>query len=420
MMKSIKPSEVKGTVYAPPSKSMTIRALAAGLLSEGTTEIINPSFCDDSKRAMGIAESLGAKIEINKERNRIFVKGNSGIRESTLDNKLECGESGLCMRMFAPIACLSQREFILTGQGSIFSRPMKMLEDLTDLGASCKTENGFPPLVVKGPIRGGRITTNASLSSQFLTGLLFALPLCLDDSIIDVKALKSKPYIKMTISLLNAFGISITHNEDMDRFTIRCEHVYRPFIYKVEGDWSGAAFLLVAGALAGSVSIKGLDLNSPQADKDIVEVLKVAGAKITIDNDCVKAERNRLCAFRFDATHCPDLFPPLVALASACEGKSKIYGSMRLIHKESNRGDALSSEFAKLGIKVEQFPDRIEVTGGKAKGGIVKSHNDHRIAMACAIAGLRGVDETKIEDWECVSKSYPDFFSHLKILKGDI
>ncbi len=419
-MKSIRPSEINGGIYAPPSKSMTIRAIAAALLSEGTTEIINPSFCDDSQRAMGIAESLGAKIKIDREGSRIVVEGNPGLKGPILDKKLECGESGLCMRMFAPIVCLSQKEFTLTGQGPLLKRPMKMLEDLTLLGASCKTEKGFPPIVVKGPIRGGKITTDASVSSQLLTGLLFALPLCLYDSIIDVIDLKSMPYVRMTLSLLNAFGISITHNKAMNRFTVRGNQRYRPCIYRVEGDWSGAAFILVAGAIGGSVFVKGLDLDSPQADKAILEVLKNSGARVTIDNDSVIVERDRLCAFQFDATHCPDLFPPLVALASACEGKSIIYGSMRLRHKESNRSNALASEFAKLGIKVEQFSDRIEVTGGKVKGGSINPHNDHRIAMACAVAGIKGMDETKIEDCDCVSKSYPDFFSHLEMLKGGI
>jgi 3-phosphoshikimate 1-carboxyvinyltransferase len=199
----------------------------------------------------------------------------------------------------------------------------------------------------------------------------------------------------------------------MNQFFIKGNQLYKPCAYTVEGDWSGAAFMLVAGAIGGSITVKGLCEQSCQGDRAILNVLEEAGAQIDVNENSISVHQRNLKAFQFDATECPDLFPPLVALAANCEGKSTIYGAQRLIHKESNRALALVSEFAKLGTEIELHKDKIDVKGAQLKRAVISSHNDHRIAMACAVAALKGDGEVAIDCPSCVFKSYPTFFEDL-------
>jgi 3-phosphoshikimate 1-carboxyvinyltransferase len=412
-MKSITRSTIRGSVSAPASKSMMGRAVAAALLADGISVIRNPSSCDDARSALDIIRALGA---VMSEGEKVAIRGTGKRLLYPTKGSLDCRESGLCMRMFTPIAALLDREVALSASGSLCSRPMGMVEGLGALGVVCSTDRGHAPIIVRGPMEGGDITVDASVSSQFLTGLLIALPLCEADSRISVTGLKSTPYVRMTLSLLEKFGVTITHDEGLTEFVVKGGQEYQPATYTVEGDWSGAAFLLVAGALAGSVTVTGLDLASAQADRAIVEVLEMAGATLRTGTDCVTVEKGELKAFHFDATDCPDLFPPLVALASGCVGKSEIVGLERLAHKESDRAKALSSEFGKLGISVRQHGSTMEVRGGAVHEGEVNAHNDHRIAMACAVAALRAEGCVAITGETCVTKSYPDFFSDLAAL----
>lgn len=412
-MKSITRSTISGSVAAPASKSMMGRAVAAALLADGISVIRNPSYCDDARTALDIIGALGA---VMSEGEKLAIRGTGKRLLYPKKGSLDCRESGLCMRMFTPIAALLDREVALYASGSLCSRPMGMAEGLGALGVVCRTDRGHAPIRVRGLMKGGDITVDASVSSQLLTGLLMALPLCETDSRIAVTGLKSTPYVRMTLSLLEGFGVTITYDEGLTEFVVKGGQEYRPASYTVEGDWSGAAFLLVAGALAGSVTVTGLDLASPQADRAIVEVLETAGAAVRTGTDCVSVEKRELKAFHFDATDCPDLFPPLVALASGCAGKSGIVGLERLVHKESNRAEALASEFSKLGILVEGVGNTMQVRGGTVRGAQVESHNDHRIAMACAVAALRAEGNVAITGEACVTKSYPDFFFDLAAL----
>jgi 3-phosphoshikimate 1-carboxyvinyltransferase len=295
---------------------------------------------------------------------------------------------------------------------------MEMVESLTALDVFCTTESGHAPILVKGPMKGGRIHTDASVSSQFLSGLLMALPLCGKRSVVTVSGLASAPYVRMTVALLRLFGVRIEHDDGLEEFVIEGNQAYRPSVYAVEGDWSGASFLLVAGAIAGSVTVRGLNPESFQADRAIAGVLSVAGAHVETGHDCISVETGALKPFEFDASGSPDLFPPLVALASNCGGKSVIHGLGRLTYKESDRASALHREFKKLGIRVRMEGNTMEVYGGAAQGAFVDSHNDHRIAMACAVAGLRARGDVVISGSACVSKSYPAFFSDLEALRA--
>ena len=412
MKKVVSSSTIEGTVNAPASKSVMIRAVAASLLASGVSRIANPSFCDDGLVALRIAETLGA--EIDKSDSAVTVSGNGDLRQKRIKgNILDCGESGLCMRMFAPIAGLLEQEITLEAGGSLRSRPMTMVQELAQLGVICATNGGFAPITVKGRMGAGRVHISGSESSQFLTGLLMALPLCPGGSAVTVPDLKSRPYVELTVDVMRRFGVAVRHDEGLTDFHIKGIGHYSAQDITVEGDWSGAAFLLVAGALAGSITVNGLNADSRQADKAVTEALIRAGSRMKVVGDSVSVSNDKLEAFDFDASNCPDLFPALAVLAGACAGKSVIYGADRLKYKESDRASALASELAKLGIRIDVCENRMEITGGAYHGATIDSHNDHRIAMACTVAALRGKGEVVIENAECVSKSYPSFFEDL-------
>jgi 3-phosphoshikimate 1-carboxyvinyltransferase len=410
MERYVDPSAIKGKIKAPASKSMTQRAIAAALLANGQSIIHNPSYCDDSLAAMSIAVGLGARVE--PEANELKINGSVELKEP----KLNCGESGLAIRMFSPIAALYPTEITMVGANSLKKRPMIMIEEaLKQLGVKCSSTGGFLPLTIHGPIKGGFCEIDGSVSSQLLTGLLMALPLATKDSEIKVNNLKSKPYIDMSIRLLSSFGIKI-HNTDYKQFRIPGNQKYTPVSYTVEGDWSGGAFLLVAGAINGNLSVMGLNKESLQSDRAIISALEKAGAHIKISENQIDISKSELKAFDLDATDCPDLFPPLVALASSCTGVSTIKGVSRLKHKESNRGETLKEEFGKMNIKIEIKDDVMSITGGKPQGAHVESHEDHRIAMAVAVTALGASGRVYIRDSQCVVKSYPGFFDDLRTL----
>ena len=408
MERSVEPSSVRGEIKAPPSKSMTQRAIAAAILADGQSLLINPSYCDDSLAAMSIAVSLGARVEPHPD--KMMITGCGELKEK----KLNCGESGLAIRLFSPIAALFDEEITMTGAGSLKKRPMNMIVDaLNQLGVKCSGTDGFLPLTIKGPIKGGRCEIDGSVSSQLLSGLLMALPLADDNSAIKVNNLKSKPYIDMTIEVLKAFGINII-NENYGLFRVPGQQKYLPVTYSIESDWSGGSFLLVAGAINGNINVSGLRTDSFQSDIGILKALEKAGAIMKISENKIEVSKSDLKAFEFDATESPDLFPPLVALASYCKGVTRLKGASRLRHKESDRAMSLSEEFGKMNIKVEVSDDYLIVTGGKVQGARVNSHDDHRIAMAEAVAALGASDTVFIKDSHCIVKSYPGFFDDLR------
>jgi 3-phosphoshikimate 1-carboxyvinyltransferase len=408
MKQVIRNGKINGKIKAPSSKSEFQRALAISLLSNGNS-CLKFSHClaDDVTSAINIIKSLGAKVNINN--NKILIKGGIEI----VNNNLNVGESGLGIRMFSPIACLSNSEILITGLGSLKIRPIGMLiKPLKSLGVSIKTNNGLLPIKVSKSLLGGNTELDGSVSSQFLTGLLIALPKAKNDSIIKVGNLKSIPYIDMTIDILSKAGIQIKH-DSYNIFKIKGNQIYKPLNINIEGDWSGAAFMAVAGAIGGNISISNLNSNSKQADVKILEALRDVGAHFSFNDTTLNVKKVNLKAFSFDATHCPDLFPPLVVLAANCKGISKIKGVNRLTFKESNRAKVLKSMFFKLGINITIEDDIMFITGGKINGTEVSSHNDHRIAMAAAIAGINSTEEITITGSDCVSKSYPEFFSTL-------
>ncbi len=401
------PHSINKTIQAPASKSIMQRIIAGAVLADKETIILQPSFCDDCKAALGIARSLGCEIIREDNKIRIIPK------KKNVKDTIHCGESGLAVRMFSPIIALLGKDFLINGEASLLNRPIKGVEEaLKQGGVQCVSNAGYLPLQISGSLKGGIYHIDGSMSSQVLTGLLTALPYAAENSTIYVDNLKSIPYINLTISILKKFGIDIRH-ENYRVFHIKGNRHYTGQTFSIEGDWSGAAFLLAAGLIAGKTEVCGLNTESKQADIGIIEAIKKAGGSIIVKEDKIICEKSDLKAFEFDASHCPDLFPPLAVMAAYCKGKSRIYGVSRLKHKESNRAETLVQAFSKIGVRIAVKDDCMLIEGGKVQGGTVCSHNDHRIAMAAATAALSSEKEIIIKDAQCINKSYPEFYTAL-------
>lgn len=416
MQVTVSPATIKGSVTANPSKSAMQRAVAAALLAKGKTIIRNPGLSNDCLAALEVAENLGAKI---KREHDFFEITSNGVHP--FYDEINCGESGLGIRMFTPIAALSSLPITIEGHGSLTTRPMDFFEQvLPQLDVKCTTNGGKLPLLIQGPLQPKDITIDGSLSSQFLTGLLMAYGAAAENVTITVKDLKSKPYIALTLQLMAHFGVRV-EEKNFETFHFGPQQAYKSCDYTVEGDWSGAAFLLVAAAVAGKAEVQHLNTSSAQSDKAILEALEKAGTQMMSGVFTVNIVKGDLKAFEFDATDCPDLFPPLVALAANCNGTTKIKGVGRLAHKESDRGLTLQQEFGKMGISIDLEGDLMLVHGGTGiKGAQVHSHNDHRIAMACAVAALTADGPVVIDNAEAINKSYPEFYDHLELLGAHV
>ena len=413
MKTTILKGRIAGSITAPASKSYAQRAVAAALLAGGETTLTHLDLCNDTRAALDVARRLGASV--SHEGTTYTIRG----RLNPVSTKLNIGESGLATRLFTPIASLCHMPITINGEGSILRRPIEMMEEpLQALGVEVISNGGYLPISVKGPMRGGEIHVDGSLSSQFITGLLMALPLSPNDTVLHVENLKSRPYVDMTIDLAARFGVAIEHN-NYEQFYIAGGQHYTPCTYNIEGDWSGASCLLVAGATAGSITIRNLNHISLQADLAIIEALARAGAEIITTNSSVTVHGGPLHAFEFDATDCPDLFPALAALAASCEGTSVLTGTQRLTYKESNRAETIAEVFGRLGIGVDLSEENtMRITGGPVSSAVVDSHNDHRIAMAAAVAALSSDDSVVIEGADAADKSYPNFWNDLDTLRS--
>lgn len=423
MKKSLGRSAIGGSITAPPSKSSMQRAIACASLAHGESLLSNPSDSADCRAALGVAAGLGAAL--GQRGGRLSIRGaRRKVADAVSDSApriLSCGESGLCMRMFSPIAALFPGETLLEAEGSLRKRPLAMLDGaLEALGASCRSTGGFAPVSVRGPLHGGVASVDGSESSQFITGLLIALAAAEGDSRIQVEGMVSGGYVELTIDTMRAFGVEVGRPSGSS-FTVAGGQVYKPAGFEVEGDWSGAAFLVVAASIAADrapLRIAGLRLRSSQPDLAILEAARAAGASIQRGVDWVEVGRSRLDAFSFDATDCPDLFPPLVALAAVCEGESVLRGARRLRAKESDRATALAEAFGRLGALVRVEGDLMMITGRpRLEACPIDSHGDHRIAMAAAVAALAAEGRVEIEGAECVAKSWPHFFEDLDGLR---
>ena len=413
MKQVISSRELKGIIAAPSSKSDGQRAILAAGLSKGITTINRIGQSDDEQSMLQNIDQLGATIQtISGDRTEVH-----GIQQFPNQAELNAGESGLGMRLITGVCAGQEGKFTINGEGSLLKRPQLFFEEhLTQMGVRVLSNNGFLPITVCGKMIGGKVEIDGSASSQFLSGMLMSLPLIQEDSTLIVRNLKSIPYVQMTLNTLHSFGIEVIH-ENFERFSIAGNQSYSCNEYSIEGDWSSASYWLVASALGDSVSISGLNLESAQADKALLQMLEDANCSLDFSNDSISVDGSNRTSFNVDATHCPDLFPALVTLAAFCDGVSTISGVHRLKNKESDRGTVLQEEFGKLGLKIELLGDEMRIHGGrKLTAAPVDSHNDHRIAMCLAIVGTKIDGEMTISGAEAISKSYPGFWDDFSAL----
>ncbi len=409
------------SLCAPSSKSHGIRALCAAAMAGGSSTLSNPPRCEDFGVAIGICEALGARV--THRPGALEVQGTGGRWRPLAGGRstvLDCGESALCMRLFACVAAALGGPFRLEARGSLRTRSMaSLIHALRDLGVTCSGQDDRPPLELRGPPSRDRILLDASGSSQVLTGLLMAGPLLTGPLRIEARGLVSRPYVGLTTSVLRTAGVTVSSSEATDRFSVGPPG-YRPLDLRVACDWSAVAMLLVAGATTGEVEISGVEMGSDQGDEAVLGVLRSAGAELVCQGDRVRVSHRPLHAFHFDATHHPDLFPPLAVLAAACDGRSTIAGVGRLRDKESDRALALQQELGALGVRVQLAGDTMEITGGPVRAAPLDAHGDHRIAMALAVAALRADGPCPLRGASHVAKSYPRFFHDLSILCGGL
>ena len=396
-------------VIVPASKSYAQRAILAASLGHSACTIENCGASDDVNHIIRIAEQLGCRIERKENAVILYPRQREPMRD------LNCGESGLGIRLTTSIASTFGGKFNISGSGSLSKRPMTDFEQfLPKLGVEFKSNGGFLPLQINGKLKGGELSVDASSSSQFASGLIMSLALAKEDSIVHLQNLVSAPYLEMTLALLKDFKLEFS-NSDLKTIVIKGNQEYQnPTLYKVEGDWSAAAFWVIYGALYSPIEIQGCGENSLQADKAILTVLKMAGGSYEWDNDILKIKPTDLKAFEFDASECPDLFPILATLAAAINGTSIIHGTRRLVNKESNRALVIQKEFSKLGLSIDLQEDMMIIKAQSTlKSATVDSNNDHRIAMACAIAASLTPNGIQISNPSAINKSYPEFWQTL-------
>jgi len=409
-IKSIKPFKFSGKLNAMTSKSFLQRAMALASLANGVSVLTNVQWSADGLAAADAVHQLGADVQ--EEFRKLTITPNTSSSEE--DILLNIGESGLGLRMFSGLASLKNQAVTITGKGSILERPIApVMETLSACDVEVYSKAGKLPITISGKLKGGNYTVDGSFSSQILTGLLISLPLADGDTKLHVKNLKSIPYIDMTLELVQLFGAEITH-DDYKTFHIKGNQSYDGTSYAVEGDWSGMANHVVGAAISGSATILGLNEHSLQADKAILTALERTGASVDWNNGSITVKQVQNLPFELDATHSPDIFPPLVVLACAAEGVSRITGIHRLMHKESDRLAALIETFGKLRVTLTTEGDTLLVHGtGSVSAGTIHSFNDHRIAMAGCIAACISDGPIQIEKSDAVKKSYPLFFEEL-------
>ncbi len=417
---TIKPKTLSGNVRIPPSKSLGHRGIISASLSKGISKISNVQFSKDIVATLDIMEQLGA--EIKKHEDELIIDGRFMFTNIKKNMTLRCNESGSTLRFLIPIALVKEGSYIFDGKGKLTTRPLTSYYEIFDeKGISYSTTEGGLPLSVNGKLQSGAYRLRGDISSQFITGLLFALPLLEGDSeIIITTELESKAYIDLTIDVLNNFGIDID-NQDYKTFKIKGNQSYSPGDFYIEGDYSQGAFFLVAGAIGCDIKCNGLRADSLQGDKAIISILRQMGCSIEEKDGYIKALPSKTKGIDIDVSQCPDLVPILGVLGSLSEGTTRILNAKRLRIKECDRLNATALELNKLGARITELEDSLIIEGVDGfTGGQASSHNDHRIVMALAMAATRASDNVVIESPMAIEKSYPKFFNDYIKLGGDL
>lgn len=405
------PKKYKGNILIPSSKSDTQRALLAASLSNGKSILKNVGISEDDKAMLSTIKQLGASVKSINE-NDLEI---DGIESFPSEITLQCGESGLGSRLLISICASHSGKYTLNAEGSLLKRTMLFYVDFFkkyNLEAYFFNDHYLPVSLIGG-LNADEFVVDGTQSSQYISGLLMALPLLKGNSSLKAENLKSIPYVDMTIQTLKQFGIQIQRTSK-ESFFINGNQSYQSTEYNVESDWSSASFWLVASALGQEIKVSGLNIDSLQADRKIIEILISAGCELKIENGQISFEGKNRKGFEADLTDCPDLFPILTIFAVLSPGTSVLHGVERLINKESNRGRVLQEELAKLGVAIQLNKNTMIIEGVRSvSGGVISSHDDHRIAMAFAILGMFSESAISIENSESVSKSYPNFWGEI-------
>ncbi len=416
---TITPGKLSGSVTLPPSKSLSHRAIICAALCDGISEIDNIGQSEDIDATISAMEALGASIK--KDGNRLIVDGTDTLKiEKPV--MLDCGESGSTLRFLIPIALHCGAEVTFTGRGRLPERPLQPFYTLFDRRGIRYTANeGMLPLALNGGDISGQIEIEGNISSQFISGLLFSLPLYNFDSEIKVVTpLESKGYVDMTIDVMRQFGVGVSNN-NYHTFKIKGGQQYKSTNYTVEADYSQAAFFLAAGVLGSFVVCRGLNPDSVQGDREIINILKKMGASVVAEGDGIAAVPSVLHGCEIDAAQIPDLVPIIAVLGSLAKGETVIKNALRLRIKESDRLTSIAQQLNTLGATVIEKNDGLVIEGiGSLSGGTVSSENDHRIAMSIAIASTCCNEEIVLGNSDCVKKSYPDFWKDFAELGGKI
>jgi len=421
----ITPSSVTGEVSAPPSKSYTHRAVILASLATGESIIDNPLLSDDTLYTIDACRSLGADIEL--EGNRLTITGTGGqIRVTPGRERISAGNSGSTIRMVAPLAALAPTKVVLDGDSRLRQRPVgDLLSALESLGARARSleNNGCPPVEIQGgKLSGGEVTVTGGVSSQHISALLMIAPYTASGLTIKVtNELRSKPYIDITLNAMRDFGVEAV-NQDYKEFLVKGNHIYKGKRYRIEGDYSSAAYFLAAGAIGGKpVTVKNLKADSAQGDKSLLNILSAMGCPVVRQKEQVTVyRRDELKGVTIDMGDYPDLVQTVAAVAAYARGKTEMTNIGHLKFKESDRLGDTAAELARMGIRVDVTDNSLVIYGGKPKGAEIEAHNDHRLAMSLAIAAIFAEGNSIINGAEAVSKSYPRFFSDLAGLGAKI
>lgn len=410
----ITPGLLHGSVYAPPSKSIAHRALICAALAQGTSVISPVDLSKDMDATIGGLRAMGAAIV--REEKKITV---TGIGKAPKQTKIDCIESGSTLRFLIPVASALGISCQFTGSGRLPQRPLTPYYNVFPCNGA-KLDRSFVPTHCSGQLKSGTYQIPGDISSQFITGLLFALPLLSGDSVISLSTpLESAPYIDLTIEVLKTFGVKIF--QEQGRFFVPGGQSYQPQNFQVESDYSNAAFFLTAAALGNPVKLFGLSRNSLQGDREILNALSCFGASPVWNEDSIEIQKPICHAAQIHGKDIPDLIPILCVAAAAVPGQTVIHDTRRLKIKESDRASAMTDCLTRLGAKIREEPNALVIDGGlPLHGARVSSYGDHRIAMSMAIAAGLADSPVIIGDAQVVEKSYPGFFEDLKSLGGSI
>jgi 3-phosphoshikimate 1-carboxyvinyltransferase len=426
---TVTPSSVGGRVRAPPSKSYTHRAILAAGYGEGAT-VRNPLVSADTRATMGAVEAYGGQTDLSEDGSELVVEGFAGDPGVPAD-VIDCGNSGTTMRLVTGTAGLVDGTTVLTGDGSLRSRPQgPLLDALEQLGASARSTrgNGQAPLVVDGPVDGGTASIPGDVSSQFVTALLMAGAVTEEGITVDLETeLKSAPYVDITVELLEAFGVEATELDDGEGYHVDGGQSYDPAggDYDVPGDFSSMSYLLAAGALAGvdPVVVEGAQ-PSAQGDSAIVDILQRMGADVEWDRDAgeITVSESALTGVEVSVADTPDLLPTIAVLGAAADGTTTIVDCEHVRYKETDRVSAMAESLEAMGATVLEEQDRLTVRGEGTdlRGATLPGRDDHRIIMALAVAGLVAEGETTVTGAEDVDVSFPGFFDVLAGMGADV